>query len=325
MKNLIYIITLFCLMLGLYSSDAVAQVSKDQTFEDVQKVAQTGYQFLKIGVSAREAALGGAAITQEGNADAVFYNPAGLSSVEGTAVFAGITSWFADINVQAVSAVRNFGAYGIVGLSVLNTDNGDIEGTAIANNNIGYEDTGMLDVAEYALGLTYARRFSDRFGFGITAKYCVQDLVARSSNVMAFDVGTIYDSRWNGVKIAMSIQHFAKEVKYIDENFESPLTFRVGVCADVLAMAGMASEVHGFTMAIEGVNPRDYSERIHLGGEYWFNNMIALRGGYKFNYDEESFCLGAGFKLFGAEFGYSYSDFGDIFDSINRFSAFVNF
>jgi hypothetical protein len=325
MKNFIYIITLVCFVLSFHPSDSMAQVSKDQNFEDVQKVAQAGYQFLKIGVSAREAGLGGAAITQEGNADAVFYNPAGLSSIEGTAVFAGMTSWIADINVQAASAVKSFGAIGVIGISVLNTDNGDIEGTAIANNNIGYEDTGMLDASEYALGLTYARRFSDRFGFGVTAKYCAQDLVARSSNVMAYDVGTIYDSKWNGVKIAMSIQHFATEIKYIDENFESPLTFRVGVSADLLSMAGISSEMHGLSLELEGVNPRDYSERIHLGGEYLFNDMIALRGGYKFNYDEESFSFGAGFKLLGAEFGYSYSDFGEIFSSINRISASLNF
>jgi len=231
----------------------------------------------------------------------------------------------ADITHQSVAAAVNLDEYGVFALSAVNVNHGDIMGTEIANNNIGYEDTGMLDVGEMALGLSYARRFTDRFGLGVTAKYCSQDLDAMTSNVMAFDIGTIYNTGWNNVKIAMSIQHFSKEVKYITENFELPLTYRVGISADMLGLVGKSSQMHQWTLAFEGVNPRDYTERVHLGTEYWFNGFIALRGGYKFNYDEESISLGAGIRYSGIEVSYAYSDFGDILGSINRFSAHVNF
>ena len=40
----------------------------------------------------------------------------------------------------------------------------------------------------------------------------------------------------------------------------------------------------------------DFEQRYHFGAELWFQNMIALRAGYKWNYDLENFAFGAGFK-----------------------------
>ncbi|MDZ7724422.1 MAG: hypothetical protein U5R06_16865 [candidate division KSB1 bacterium] len=52
-----------------------SQIREDfPEFENVKKVAQTGYQFLKIGSSARSAAMGGAVVTLEGDASTVFSN-----------------------------------------------------------------------------------------------------------------------------------------------------------------------------------------------------------------------------------------------------------
>jgi hypothetical protein len=51
--------------------------------------------------------------------------------------------------------------------------------------------------------------------------------------------------------------------------------------------------------------------------------MIALRAGYKFNYDEEGFCAGFGVKRtisgIDIKLDYSYSEFG-VFNTVNRVS-----
>ncbi|MDZ7724423.1 MAG: PorV/PorQ family protein [candidate division KSB1 bacterium] len=226
---------------------------------------------------------------------------------------------------QAVSAAFNLGSYGFLGINAVNLDNGDIKGTRISNSNLGYEDTGNLNVTEMAIGLTYAQRFTNSFGAGITVKYCEQDLIAEKSSVLAFDIGTLYNTGWNAVKVAVSVQHFSKEIKYIDENFVLPLTFRVGFSGDVLQMVNVDSEQHKLMLALEGVNPRDYSERVHIGSEYVYNDFLAIRGGYKFNYDVESFSLGVGFRHKGFQFDYSYSEFGSILGMVDRFSLVVDF
>ena len=66
---------------------------------------------------------------------------------------------------------------------------------------------------------------------------------------------------------------------------------------------GLAAEVYGekgdptyLTLAVESVFPVDFEQRYHFGAELWVQNMVAVRAGYKWNYDLESFALGAGVK-----------------------------
>ncbi len=297
---------------------------EDIEYEDVKKVAQSGYQFLKIGVGARGTGMGGAAVTNEGDASALFWNPAGITSIEGYSASISYTDWLADMSHQSLAFVADLGVYGHIGVSALNMDNGEIQGTEISNEKIGYVDTELLEPTEIAVGITYGRRFTDKLGLGVTVKYCSQDLIDTSSSVVAWDIGTLYHTGWKNVKIGMSIQHFSKEIEYIDEHFELPLVFRVGISGDLLALSGIESSVHQLTFAFEGVNPRDFSERFHLGFEYLFSQLIAVRGGYKFNYDYESLSLGAAIKFKGAELGYAYSSFGAIFNSVSRFSINLN-
>ena len=44
----------------------------------------------------------------------------------------------------------------------------------------------------------------------------------------------------------------------------------------------------------EAINTNDYSERFHFGGEYRFADLLSLRGGYRFNYDEGNWAAGFG-------------------------------
>ena len=321
--NIILVFLSVFLLLNLVN----AQEDRSQfpVFENVQKVAQSGYQFLKIDPSARSAGMGGASTTLEGDASTVFINPAGIATIKYISVFAGYTSWFAGMQQQTISAVMNLGDYGYVGLNAQNFDYGDIKGTKISNSDLGYEDTGNLDVTELAVGFTYGRRFTEKFGVGLTAKYCHQDLVARNSSVWAFDVGTIYSTGWHDLKIAVSIQHFGKSIRYIDEYFELPLTFRVGLAGDLLSMLNFEDQRHQLTLAVEGVNPRDFNERVHFGAEYWYNQMFAIRSGYKVNYDVEGLSIGLGIRYMGFEVDYSYSDFGNLLEAVNRFTLIANF
>ncbi len=317
------------LQLVIVVMSARAQSDQSNKFPEppeLKKVGQAGYSFLKIGVDARSAGLGEATVTLENDAATVFFNPAGITSIPKNSVFVGYTSWIADIQKTAAAYARNLGQWGHVAFSAVYMDYNTIEGTEIDPfNPMGYSDIGNIGLQEYAIGLTYGRRFTDRFGFAITAKYCSQDLQVKKSDVIAFDVGTIYDLRWHGIKIGMSIQHFARNMKYIEETYRLPLTFHIGAVVDVLSVTGIKSDVSNWNFFIEGNNPIDYSERVHLGTEYWYRNMVALRCGYKFNYDEEGLSFGGGIRYEGFDVSYSYTDFGRYLGSVSRLSASFNF
>ena len=305
------------------------------TIEGFEKVAQTGYQFLKIGVGTRATGMGDAATTISGDADNIFWNPAGIAEIDGSAIFFGYTTWFADIKYMAFSATRNIGKLGVFGLNVVSVDYPSIEGTIInGQNNIGYDDIGDINPVEYAVGISYARGFTDKFSLGGTAKYCSQVLVEEavapidttySTDVIAFDFGTLYNTGWNDLMIGMSLQHFAKELRYIEEYFNLPTIFRIGFSVDLLKLLNIESDLHQTTVHFEGANPLDYSERVHIGMEYWYRNMIALRAGYKFNYENEDFTYGTTLRLTGIDVGFAHSDLGSILGRVNRFSIHYEF
>jgi len=112
----------------------------------------------------------------------------------------------------------------------------------------------------------------------------------------------------------------------VEEGFELPLTFIIGFAMDVLDFMG--EHQNNLLVSIDATHPRDYSERIHLGAEYLFMDMIALRAGYKFNYDVEGLSAGVGLqKDIGSlklDVGYSFSE-SEYFDAVNRISFGFSF
>jgi len=75
------------------------------------------------------------------------------------------------------------------------------------------------------------------------------------------------------------------------------------------------------------MHPSDNEERYNFGSEYWYNDMIAIRAGWKLNADEGGFTAGAGIKLpvlTGAYFDYAYNDLG-LLQGVHRGSFSVTF
>src|SRR5690606_1999453 len=128
------------------------------------------------------------------------------------------------------------------GVNVVAVDYGDFEGTVRADNASGYEDTGIFSPTAMAIGVGYARALSDRFAIGGGVKYAVQDLgefaVSRNGagftnddyklSTPAFDFGVLYKTGFRSLNLAMSVRNFSRELKYEQENFELPLSFRIG-------------------------------------------------------------------------------------------------
>jgi hypothetical protein len=85
---------------------------------------------------------------------------------------------------------------------------------------------------------------------------------------------------------------------------------------------------HAIVTAIDAMHPADNAESANFGMEYVFNNMIALRSGYKYNVDEGGFAAGAGFKYsvggITTKLDYSYTDFGRL-NTVHRASIGFGF
>ncbi len=304
------------------------------------KLAQTGLQFLQIGVSPRAEAMAGAYVLAGDNSEALFYNVAGITKSTTTFdVSLDRVQWFADIGYNALGVTFQpyDGKYGVFGLSFRNANYGDFYGTRVdAASSNGYDNTGIFSPTAYAIGLAYAKQLTDKFRIGGQVKYLKQTLgdniltfggpqLQNEVSGFAFDFGMIYSTGIRGFDFGMDIKNFAADFKYQQYAFEAPLTFRIGLSLNVFELTGLQDKLgQDLLIVADAVHPRDYGEHLNLGAEYKLYKMVSLRVGYKVNYSEESFTAGLGlnYDLSGSinmRVDYSYGAFG-IWNNVQRFS-----
>ena len=166
-------------------------------------------------------------------------------------------------------------------------------------------------------------------------------------------MGILYDTPFEGLTIGMSITNLGTKLQLsgtsnvllydpdpettgnndrIPGEFSTgawtlPLTYVLGLSYNVLD-----TDMHKLIIDVDAKHPNDNYESLNIGGEYVFNDVIALRGGYKAMFlddSQESFALGAGFKqriLGNIAFfiDYAYQDFG-ILASVHKVSVGIDF
>jgi hypothetical protein len=293
-------------------------------------------QFLEIGMSARAASMGEAFTAVTDDAGSVFWNPAGMAAVEQRNLFLAYNSWPADIAIGGMSFAYSFGNAGVVGINAVYLITDDMSVTTVYDPEGTSGET--FSISNYAVGLSYARYMTEQLSVGVTGKVVREDYYGYGYSTFAIDLGTVYETGFHGLNLAMSILHFGPEINfdgtYIDysdsksfqsnkpknfENFSLPINFRFGICVDL-----MNDETNRIITAVDMVHPNNNLEQYNLGLEYGFRQLFFIRGGYKFTADEGGLSLGVGVDYglsdnFNLNLDYAYSDMG-ILTSVHRFS-----
>ncbi len=105
------------------------------------------------------------------------------------------------------------------------------------------------------------------------------------------------------------------------QSFAPPTVFRIG-----FAFEPYETEEHRITTSIQLNHPNDNSENVAIGAEYAWQKMFFLRGGYKFNVDEQNFSFGLGVQvpisIAEFSFDYAYTNFEKL-GSAHRFSIIL--
>ncbi|OPX31544.1 MAG: hypothetical protein B1H09_02660 [Gemmatimonadaceae bacterium 4484_173] len=283
------------------------------------KTGTSGAQFLKIGVGCRGVAMGGAFIATADDPSAAYWNPGALVRVPGTQFQFSGTQLYADMLYGNGIITHELAGIGTMALQFGLLSSGDMNLTTVEDPS----GTETFTCSDMVVGLSFARMLTDRFSTGLTAKYVRETWDDVSAGGIAIDLGTLYDTGFKTLRIGMSIQNFGPELTPDGEaqtwnsgsdstvaysSYAMPMNFRIGLAMDVVDQGP-----HQITVEVDGVHPADNVEQVNIGAEYWYNNMIALRGGYRVNTDEEGLTAGAGFRVPLGEkalsLDYAYQDF----------------
>ena len=249
-------------------------------------------QFLKIGQGARAVAMGDAFTAVADDINAIFWNGSGLVHVERVAYQLNWTRFLLDTQLYSAAAVWNTrSARGeVLGISVVSHNPKPSKETTIYQPNGTGQDVVVHNIS---VGLLYAIKFTDKFSFSAKANYVQEKLYTVKTTGFTVDVGSFFYTGFRSLRIAMAFRNFGPDRKSGDRAYLLPLVYNIGVAAEVYGEKGDPSYL---TASVESAFFVDFEQRWHFGAELWLQNALALRAGWKWNYDLESIAVGAGLK-----------------------------
>lgn len=303
----------------------------------VKKSGTAAVKFLTLDTSARVAGVASSATsyTDLGGFSALT-NQASMVFVEGRgAIGVSYASYFADMTLFSAGVVWNLGDNGAVGLGVHSLLSGDIPYTTSLDPTHQYDTAGKnFSVTDLAIGPSYARRLTDSFSVGGSVKFISEGssgagVLDRTSNAVAVDVGTIYTTDFRNFRIGATFQNFGQDMQFIDDSNARdllPTTFRIGFAGEPVTLP-----VGSVTLSTEIWKLRENDSVLNVGLEYWVNDYLAGRVGWKAGYSgtqDEGLSAGAGIRFSQGEMSlnvdYAYTQF-ELLDDLHRISVGVGF
>lgn len=302
-----------------------------------QRAGTASATFLRIGVGARAVGMGETFVAVANDPSAIYWNPAGLASLQRREFAVSHVQWPADIQYDHLTLIlpshRLGGSialqFGLLGTNIDETTELQPFGTG---RTFSYSDM--------VAGVAFSRRWTDKLLVGTGIKFVREDLGSQvggpTTKAFLFDVGSIYYLGLGSVRIATSLTNFGSALKpsgtYTSpydgataqfDGFDPPLMFRYGI-----AFEPIENDTQRLTTAFEVNQPADNEQIVKAGAEWLLKGTFALRAGYNFRADALKLSAGAGFtgeigSLRGA-LDYAYTD-GGFLGAVHRMSLGVRF
>jgi hypothetical protein len=265
---------------------------------------------LRMGVSARALAMGGAYVAETHDASAGYWNPAGLSQIEFinlTAMYSASMSYDRQYNYFAYGQRFDFGAVGLswLGSGIKDVEEygslGDYKGNFNAMDNVFLFSYGN-EAGKFLIGGTF-KVINQKFDY--TDSY--------SKTGVGFDAGLKYQAT-DEVTLGVAFKDLGTKVG----GDRVPADYRFG--AALYPLSGFT-----FTTDVEKIEQRR-DLKFHFGGEYTYeftkDYFASLRGGVS----DGSFALGCGLKIYKFDLDYAYvTESEDFLKENHRISLSVTF
>ncbi|MCL2063942.1 MAG: PorV/PorQ family protein [Candidatus Cloacimonetes bacterium] len=255
-----------------------------------------GFQFLKIPVSPELAGMGNAGDMLNNSPLAIFHSPVAFNWQRGAFVAASQTNWFVGTNMYNL-AYRNVGLTRSFGFGVVYMDHGTFDrreenGTLIGN----YYPMDMRVTGNYAFRLT------PNINIGANANILYEKIDTSSSLAFTADLGYVFYTPIANTTFDFSVKNIGGSTKMDEENIDIPIIVDGGISTGFIP-----NEIVGFYPSLKVSYMRDHDNLLPaLGLQMKLYDMLFIRAGYKFNYNEENLSAGFGLHYRNVKFDYSF-------------------
>lgn len=278
------------------------------------KVGTSAAPELMIPVGSIGTSLGGSNLSSINGVEAIYWNPAGLSSLNANfaeAVFSHVT-YFADMKLEYFGVAAKLGSLGVLGATIKTLNVGDIEKTT------EYQPEGTGEIFRPSLiiaNLCFARQMTDRIRFGTNVKIINESMADVSATGFAFDFGIQYIGGQSGFSFGIAIKNLGPSMRFngsgLDrevenqngntyvqrvnlQEFDLPTNLEIGIGYKFMLTKDMHLQLSGAFQ-----NSSFSADEYRFGLEYNFKDMFYLRGSVNLSPKEQY----NGDKLFGPSFG----------------------
>jgi len=262
---------------------------------------EVGMLSLRMGIGAREAAMGGAAVAASEGAAAIFWNPANNALLDRKTDLMLQHHDYLGVFKHESAAVAHRAGGGVIGLifSGLYAE----ELVRRGEDQVGVPE-GTFRPYDVAFGVSYARAFGDRFAAALNAKYIYETIDLYSDSGLAFDLFLTHRTMIEGFVLGASLTNMGSQMTLRSQPFDLPAAARLGA-AWTPDTDWLKSRL---TMAADVVFPNDTTEKVHLGAEYRLLTEFALRAGTRVNYENQGLTAGAGFRTGRLSVDYAFEE-----------------
>ncbi|MBI4778409.1 PorV/PorQ family protein [Candidatus Desantisbacteria bacterium] len=268
--------------------------------------------FLKLGVGARAIGMGEAFTAVAADANAIYWNPAGLSNLDRRQINVMHNTWLVETYYDHISFAAPFKKGGMcAGITYLGT--GDIPGFTDA----GASTTNFTAYDMAVIG-GYGWKPTDELSVGVSGKLLQSKIESHDANGVAIDIGVLSKAPVENLTVGGTIQNIGSTIKFNKDGDPLPLMVKVGAAYTMLD--------NNLITALDITKARDNDAKFNLGCEYLIGKSFAVRGGYNSKIDEgDGITIGIGYKHPVVTVDYAYVPWGDLAENdTHRVSLLFN-
>jgi hypothetical protein len=289
---------------------------------------QVTYDFLRIDVSARAAALNGSFVSMKDDPNVLFYNPAALGTLSRPKISASYLDHLMDVNAGSLSYARYIEGIGNIGAGITYINYGSFNRTDDVMNVLG-----TFSAGELALVAGIAGHYDDNILVGVNAKYISSSLAEYSSRALAVDFGFLYDIPSQNLSIGGSVLNLGKQLKtYAGTNESLPLDIIIGITKRPEHLP-MFLNLNFHRLNEKGGKFLDRFSNFTFGAEILMSESLRLRVGYNNKQRKDfkmgtsaglaGFSMGAGIIVKDYQFDYAFNSYGKI-SGLHRISLGIS-
>lgn len=265
---------------------------------------QAGASELLINPWARSSGWASANIAGVRGLEGQFMNVAGTAFTKKTELLFSHTNYLkgSDININAFGFSQKVGESGVLALSIMAMNFGDID---VTTTDMPEGGLGDYSISFMNIGLSYAKGFTDHIFGGLCVRAINQSIPDARAGGIALDAGIQYVAgKEDNVKFGISLKnvgpkmHFAGDglgIRVLDvnnnssytvnqrsESFELPSQVNIGGAYDYYIGGDTANKTHRITPAVSFTSNSFTKDEVRVGLEYGFKSFLMLRAGYGF-------------------------------------------